>query len=196
MNLLDLLQPQAQDVAGHADREWAGERGAQLGRAVAGEAVEQVVHPAGDGFGELPVDGRALERSGERTPVARVLVAVDDEHLAAEHHALRVVADVDDEALGVHLELVEQPAAGHQPGTVLGKPGDGLMLTQAVQHRRVVVALQLVQGEGGAQREAIRDRQEMEDGLDLPVDGEDPELEAALAEIEDEEPPEETEETF
>ena len=29
--------------------------------------------------------------------------------------------------------------------------------------------------------QAIRDRQEMEDGLDLPVDGEDPELEAALA---------------
>jgi len=44
--------------------------------------------------------------------------------------------------------------------------------------------------------QAIRDRQEMEDGLDLPVDGEDPELEAARAEIEDEEPPEETEETF
>ncbi len=109
MDLLDLLQPETENIARHADRERIGERRAELGRpsararAAGLHRAEQRFDPTRDDVRELPAYGGVLERLGERPPVARVFLAVDDQHLPTQHHVLRVVRDVDHEALGIHL---------------------------------------------------------------------------------------------
>ena len=161
VHLLDLLQPEAEDIARHADRERIGIRRAQLSctrvraRAAGLHHAEQIFDPTRDEVRELSAYGGVLERLGKRPAMARVLVPVDDQHLPTQYHVLRVVRDVDHEPRRIHLQLVEQGLAGNEPHALFGEPGHRLALAQPVQQRRVVVALELVGLDTGPKRESL-----------------------------------------
>ena len=155
VDLVDVLEAESEDVAGHRHRERVREGAGQLRLAVALDARQQALDVVGDQPGELRADRAELERGGERRAVAVVLGAVDDQHHVAQDDALRVGGHVHHEAVGRVVDLVDQRLGRHQPDALLGEPRHRLGVAQPGQQRTVVEALEIGQSQRGAQREAL-----------------------------------------
>ncbi len=143
VHLVDVLEPEPENVARHADCKWVRKGSRKLAAAVPLESAQQVVHSPGDHLAEAIRHLAVAEGRRERGAVAPMVRLVDGQHHPAEHDRLRIAGHVDDKACRVHHHFVEELLACDEPHALFGKPRDRLALAKAAEERRVVISLQI-----------------------------------------------------
>ena len=146
----DVVEREAEHVAGDADRERRGELLDELALAARRELADQRVDVAVHRLGEALAHGAHAERLVERPALPRVLVAVARQHHHAERRAHEVRLGPDGELVAPAEQLARELVRGDEPAAERRHPRDRLEVAQAVE--RADAAVELEVGELDARR--------------------------------------------
>ena len=154
LHACDIVEREAEHVAGEPDRERRREVLDQLAAADRGELGDQRVDAALHRLGEALAHRAHAERLVEGPPLPLVLGAVARQHHHAERRAHEVGLGPDREVVARLEQLARERVRRDEPAAERRHPRDRLEVAQAVERTHAAVPLEVGELDGAADREA------------------------------------------